>query len=241
MSRTISYNDGQVTKADLVLLGQDGLQVQDPGELTTDRYGLSTVTTVWRAPADLPKTSWPAIYSPHPLYPFAQLDRRRVQIQGGHTIITGEYAGVDGATDSVYELTVGVQDEPIVSHPQFVSSIGGRPSAPLHGAIFLDPDGAVTTNDDIGQFAYFKVGSDFAGIESYLAADFVTWRQRYCTNVVVVYGDVGHISAPAGGPLVSPSNWIKISTNIERRGAAFMVCHEWRAGGRRGWNSIIYS
>lgn len=241
MSRVISYNDGQTTKSDLVLFGTDGLIVQDPGELNTDRYGLSTITTVWRAPADYPEGSWPQIFSSHPLHGWAQLDRRRVSIQGGQTIITGEYAGVEnGTSDSVFELTVGVQDEPIVSHPQFVSAIGGKPSSPLNGAVFLDPDGVITTNDEIGQFAYFKVGSSFAGIESYLAADFITWRQRYCTNFLILNNDIGHISTPSG-PWISPSNWIKISSNVERRGAAFMVCHEWRAGGRRGWNSTIYA
>lgn len=214
--------------------------IQEEGALSTDLYGLSTITTVWKivfGREDL----IPEMFSRHPYYVYAALERRRIEHQGGFLIVTCDYAGVDGTSASVFELTVGVQDEPIVSHPKFVSSIGGKPSAPLNGAVFIGPDGAITTDDSVGQFAYFAVNSNFAGIESYLAADFMTWRERYCTNGYVIYSDIGFLSSPSGGPPVGATNWIKISTNLEQRGLSYVICNEWRAGGRRGWNPTIYS
>ena len=221
------------------VFGND-ITIEESGELVTDIYGLSTVTTVLKIAQDAPNLV-PAMFSLHPIYQYTALERRREQHRDGYIIVTGDYAGVNGTSQPIYELTVGVQDEPIVAHPKFISSIGGTPSAPRNGAVFLGPDGQVTTDDSVGQFAYFKVDSDFAGVESYLAADFVTWRERYATNSLFFYSDIGFLSSPSGGPPVQATNWIKISSNIERRGLCWMVTNEWRAGGRRGWNQTIYS
>lgn len=229
------------TIGDLLYYG-DSIIIVDPGEVVTDLFGLETSTVVWKI-AENNSGAIPSMFSPHPdpNYPYLNLERRRIQKQDGWIVFTGDYAGVNGTSEAVYELTVGVQDEPIVSHPKFVSSIGGTPSAPLHGAVFLGPDGQITSDNSLGQFAYFSVNSDFAGIEGYLAADFMTWRERYCTNSLIVYNDIGFISPPNGIVPVTAINWIKVSMNIEQRGLSYVVCNEWRAGGRRGWNNTIYT
>jgi len=245
MARTINYNDGYRTLTNLTLYGLDGLRIRNPGELMTDLYGLDTVTTVWEAPSDLPQASWPVLFSAHPLFPWTAMERRRVQIGEGVMTITADYAGVNGQTAHIFEACLGVGDETIESHPKFVSTIGGKPSAPLNGAIFLDPDGNITTDDSLGRFAYFShmIGGSvnpFIGIESYLAADQYTIREKYVLEGSITLGPVGFIDSPPFNP-GSAVNFIKISCNIERRGLCFFVTNEWRAGGRRGWNPTIYT
>lgn len=248
-SRTLSYATGYSgTLTDLNLLGTDGLVVESPGELMTDIFGLSTCTAVLKCPIDR-SNLWPGLLTSHPIYPNLHMERRRIQMSEGYYVITAEYAGILGGGTSlaVYELCIGVADEPIETHPKFTSEIGGTPSNPMHGAVFLGPDGQPTSDDAVGQFAYFTHiadGSDnpFAGIESYLAADQVTWRERYVSASAPGGATPGKISSPPGGygGLPSAVNWILVSRSFEQRGLSFFVTNEWRAGGRRGWNTTIY-
>jgi hypothetical protein len=212
----------------------------NPGELMTDIFGLSTCTAVWKLKGDSNVFSLLPMLMAHPLYPFTHMERRRVQISEGYYIVTGEFAGVDGGrSPSIYELCLGVADEPIETHPNFRTTIGGSPSNPLNGAIFIGPDGLPSDDDSIARFSYFNHSTNLVGIESYLAADQMTWRERYVINVQPTPGNVGHIDAPAG-PAPSATNWLKISCNYEQRGLAYFVTNEWRASGRRAWNPSIY-
>jgi len=241
MARDLSYNDGRTTLTDLTIFGNEGLIPEDPGELMTDIFGLSTVTTIWKCPIDRPNLI-PGMLVAHPIYTFAHMERRRIQMGQGYYIITGDFAGVDGGTSiPIYELCLGVADEPIVTHPKFISDIGGTPSAPKNGAIFLGPDGQISSDDAVGQFSYFNHSTnEFVGIESYLAADQMTWRERYVSVTTPSSSNVGFISSPPGGA-PSAVNWIQISANFEQRGLAYFITNEWRASGRRGWSSTIYS
>lgn len=241
MARDLAYNDGRTTLNDLTIFGNEGLIPEDPGELMTDIFGLSTVTTVWKCPIDR-RNLIPPMLVRHPLYPYTNMERRRIQMGQGHFIITGDFAGVENSTSiPIYELCLGVADEPIVTHPKFEAGIGGTPSAPLHGAIFLGPDGQVSSDDEVGQFAYFNHSTtEFVGIESYLAADQMTWRQRYVSVFIPDTSQVGYINSPPG-PHPSAPNWIQVGANYEQRGLAYFITNEWRASGRRGWSNTIYS
>jgi hypothetical protein len=240
MARDLLYNDGRTTLQDLTIFGNEGLIPEDPGELMTDIFGLSTVTTVWKCPIDR-RNLIPPMLVQHPIYTFANMERRRIQMGQGYLIITGDFAGVEGTTSiPIYELCIGVADEPIVTHPKFAGSIGGTPSDPLNGAIFLGPDGQVSSDNETAQFAYFNHSTNFVGIESYLAADQMTWRERYVSRFQPNASNVGYINFPPGGP-PGASNWIQISANFEQRGLSYFITNEWRAGGRRGWNNTIYT
>lgn len=240
MSRDISPPPFIGPSGVVTVFGKDALVPEEPGDVVTDLYGLETCTSVYKCPADRLDLV-PALFSAHPYFTYLHIERLRKRWQDGFLIITADYAGVNGTSASIFELSVGVQDDPIVQHPKFVGSIGGTPSNPLNGAVFLGPDGRISTDDATGQFAYFPVDSDFAGIDSYLAADYVTWRQRFVTDSLIFYNNVGFIDTPNGSPPAGTSNWILLSVNIEQRGICFFVTAEWRAGGRRGWNTTIYT
>lgn len=228
--------------------GNTGLITESPGDLHTDIYGLETCTAVFKCPMDN-FSLVPPMFAFHPIFTYLNMERRRVSITPGFLVITGEFAGIPGGTTTpIYEISIGLADEPIVTHPKFTNYIGGRPSAPLHGAIFLDQEGEITSDDSLGQFAYFQhtqggIQNEFAGIDSYLAADQVVWREKYySTQRPVITQQVGYIMQPSGPvPSVAGPNWLFTGCTYEQRGLVYFVCNEWRNSGRRGWNNLIYS
>jgi hypothetical protein len=234
----------------LTLFGADGLVVQDPGDVHTDIYGLETCTAIFKAPEDRFDLV-PLMFIAHPLFTYLNMERRRLEITPGYLIITGEFAGIPADTVPIYELSLGVADEPIESHPSFVDSIGGSPSNPLNGAYFIDPaTGGRSTDNSSGEFSHFTTTlcdgtlNTFAGISAYFSADQITWRERYVTTGRPSDAtSVGHIQNPAGPYPTPPSggNWLYASLNYEQRGLCYFVTKEWRASGRRQWNSSIYS
>lgn len=230
------------------LFGNTGLVIEKQGELTTDLYGLSTCTTLWKCPTTSPQ-SIPKMFSQHPIYTFVNMERRRVSIESGYFVIAGEYAGVDGGTSaSVFELCLGLGEEPIETHPRF-NDFAGSPSSPANGAKFVDFEtGKLTTDNERGMFDKFSpyVGgslNEFGGISSYLDMGQAVWRERYVS--VFRPGDisfVGHTQYPSGPVpnLGGGQNWLYQGVTYEQRGLCFTISREWRASGRRGWNSDIY-
>lgn len=246
--RNISFFDGQRTLDYLTIYGNDQFMIEDPGDVHTDLYGLESCTAVFKMPQDRFDLV-PPMFAYHPLFTYLNMERRRLAITPGYLIVTGEFVGIPGGqTTPIYEIAVGLADEPIETHPKFVTDIGGTPSSPKNGAVFLDPDGDISTDDAIGRFAYFShmVGgtlNTFAGIDSYLAADQISFRQKfYATFRPNLTQQVGFINFPQGpAPPVSGPNWLLISCTYEQRGNIFFICNEWRNSGRRGWNTTIYA
>jgi len=249
MSRTISFYDGTRTLDYLTIYGSDGFIIEDPGDVHTDLYGLETCLATFKVPQDRLDLV-PPMFAFHPIFTYLNMERRRINITPGYLIITGEFAGINGgSTTPIYEIAIGLSDEPIVTHPKFVQYIGGKPSSPLNGAIFLDPEGEITSDDSVGQFAYFQhvsggVQNALAGVDSYLAADQIVWRQKYYSTArPTLTTQVGYISSPIGPvpPTIGSGNWLLTGCTYEQRGNVFFICNEWRHSGRRGWNSVIYT
>ena len=225
--------------------GQSSL-IYESSALRTDPYGLSTATCVWKTP----KSNFhlaPALDSAHPVWGFLYMERREVALEPGFAVITGEYTGLEGgASRSVYELSFGLSDEPIQTHPDFLSDIGGKPSAILNGAYFVDPEtGAKSTDDNVGVFDHFLGTIDgarnlFAGIESYLSPQ-VTLREIWTGTTPVVASGLGKINTPSGGatPPIA-GNWLLIGASFQQRGRVYSNTREWRGSGRNQWNPTIY-
>ena len=80
--------------------------------------------------------------------------------KGGILDVEANYAGIESGqnTDPQIAITVGSATDPIDTHNEFVKSIGGKPSAVLNGAIFVDATtGEKTTNDTNGVFSEFSL------------------------------------------------------------------------------------
>lgn len=234
-----------------------GYLIQSYGKLTTDRYLLDTCTAIFIARrSDF--ALLPNIGSVHPQWNWISMEHREMSIEGPWAIANCDFAGVVKDTIPIYELCGGLGEEPIETHPQFVSKIGGSPSAPKNGATFrsvANPPVFVTAankaSSDAGYvfngFEIFtgSVLNTLAGVRSYLAADQITWKftQNFlASNFTYGLGTLGKISTPMGPAPSLPSggNWLDMGFSTTLRGGAIQVVKEWRASGRRGWNSLIY-
>lgn len=141
----MSYQDGGTDPGGTLDFhpGSDLVTVEDYGTLITDRFGLSTCTSVLKTPATN-MANLPDIFADHPLWTALEMEHREVSIKNGFAIATCSYAGYippsgqegnAGATP-VAETVLGTSEDPIDTHPNFVSAIGGTAMEPLNGAVF---------------------------------------------------------------------------------------------------------
>lgn len=241
--------------------GNPGLTIEILGEITTDLYGLTTCSLTAKCPQNRFDLV-PPLFSYHPVFTYLNVERQRVLIKDGYLWITLEYAGISGGeTTPIYELCLGVGEEPIETHPNFVVNalsagdgepLAGTPSHSYHGAVFRDENtNEVTTNDATGIFDKFKghlpdgtpnVG--FAGVTSFLDFSQAVWRKRWYSTArpsdITFLGKILYPEGPAPG-LGGYRNWLYQGLTYEQRGNVFGITKEWKASGFRGWNPNIYS
>ena len=232
--------------------GATGLVTKDSGTIVRDRYGMDKGTVVFQCRQDGWASHIPALGSAHPYAAWLACEKVAMTISPGIVLFACEYAGVNGATEPVYELEIGCSDEPIETHPKFVSDIGGSPASPSNGAIFVDVETGSPTDDDTkGVFSRFTiidggVKNRFAGVSKYLDASQVTWTKTQVTTTrPTSVSIVGLIGTPAGSPpsLGSGRNWLYIGLGYEERGGGtvFKVKQSWRASRLGGWITAMYT
>lgn len=248
--------------------GGKGIITEDYGTLVTDRTALSTCTAVFK----IKQTSWtqlPNVNAPHPIFNYIGMERRELSFSGGWAIAKCSYAGIDDSstqgTSPIYELVVGLSEEHIETHPDFVKKIGGTAHEPLNGAVFeqLGDDGGVIATWQEGhvspnvdsrncifkKFSTFAPGkpdlNPFAKGEVYLSATGMTWRKTY--NIKASLSTIrkaGKIDRPEGSPpdidAGGKINWLNMGVNMTKRGSCYQCVQEWRASGRQGWNETVY-
>lgn len=218
-------------------------------QIAYSRTGAVTVTRTEAVPVAMILESLKPPGTQHPRFPALLLDKcDAVKIKAGAFYnVTSIYAGLlggdsttDGATAPVYELRGTANDEPIETHPDF-ATIAGTPSAPLNGAIFVDPEtDKVTTDDAKGVFLRFGSG-DKAGATSYYSPSLVwtkIWSQK--TKPTDISG-LGKINIPEGNPPnVGGRNWLLVSLEYSKRGGVYECRKTWLLSGRNGWDTDFY-
>lgn len=224
------------------------VQAEESG--TMDRYGVDILTRV----EEVPKSGFPALlrskYSVHPRFTSMAVSKVNwtTGAAGQFYRVTYTYEGfLVSLPEPVYSLSSSLSEEPIELHPDF-ETFAGKPSAPLNGAVFVDPDTQqITTDDDRGVFREFfatvgGVANLKAGIESYLSPG-ATWQEIYFSaSRPTDLGSLGEIDAPSGpNPTIgSGRNWLYSGADYTRRGGIYEVRKTWLLSGRNGWDSDIY-
>ena len=232
--------------------GATGLVTKDSGTIVRDRYGMDQGGVVFQCRQDGWASHIPALGSAHPYAAWLACEKVAMTIAPGVVLFACEYAGVSGAADPVYELEIGCSDEPIETHPKFVSDIGGSPSSPSNGAIFVDVEtGAPTDDDEKGVFSRFTImaGGDknpYAGVSKYLDASQVTWTMTQVTSSRPSdVSELGTIDTPSGSPpsLANGRNWLYVGLSYEVRGGGtvYKVKYSWRASRMGGWITAMYT
>ncbi|WP_265593261.1 hypothetical protein [Verrucomicrobium sp. BvORR034] len=211
----------------------------------------------------------PRIGANHPFSSFVKMETRELVYIPNGIRAECRYCGAsdEDLDQPVYSLVMGVEEQPIEVHPDFVSQIGGRPSSPLHGAMFVDASGNLTTNDLVGTFAGFGTmvatgpssfaANPFAGIEAFLDVTAISYRERFVSRNLPSndVNQVGKIftALPGPAPGFGNRNWLYVGYQMDQRGSRFVagvpqttqrvvydIVREWRLSGRGGWNPTIY-
>lgn len=249
-----------ISGTNLEFHGSHGVILEDPGTVHISRFSLATCTSVFKIEKSR-YTLLPKIGDRHPIFDFLSIESSELALKGAFAVLTASFAGVNAQYDDqnpVYELVVGVSEEPIQLHPRFKSTIAGTPIAPLHGAMFKDrATGLVTFNG--GPFVPItNKGYDFAGfmvmdtestqnpyggIDHYLSAEQITWRRTVTRKTPATeITKVGTIQTPKGPAPQLPAgrNWLNMGLTQTKRGSAYTSVEEWRSSARVGWISEIY-
>lgn len=134
-----------------------------------------------------------------------------------------------GQDTSKDELSSGLSEEPIETHPDFITVLAGTLGHELNDAEF---------NAD-GSFKQFKLTSKYAGVKSYKVPT-VVYRSVRPTNFAPA--DVGNVGVISSAPVAAPSgrNWLYAGKTWSRDGGVYTVNEEWILSGPRGWDSDIY-
>ncbi len=223
-------------------------QAEEDG--TIDRFGVDIVTRVEEVPA----SGFPALLRPkdsaHPRFVSMGVTKInwRLGAHGKFYRVTYVYEGfLNTLPEPVYILNAAASEEPIELHPDF-ASFAGTPSAPLNGAIFLDPDTQkITTDNARGVFREFfaRLGSAVnpkAGVEAYLSPG-ATWQEvSFSTTRPTDLGQLGLIDEPAGPQpsLGTGRTWLYSGADYTRRGGIYEIRKTWLLSGRNGWDTDIY-
>jgi len=227
--------------------GKDGLILKHSGDIVQDIYGEESGTCVFQVPPQM----WnlmPGLKYPHPYADHLLFERRKVRFTPGFWLVSVDFRGVLGDPEPQYELVYGSGREPIESHPKFETDIAGKPSEPKNGAIFVDAQGDVTRDDDLGVFERFLIKNpdipdlSFGGMDGYVDMNNITWTKTWVTEEMETTGGKVVIEEPEGNPpTFSGRDWLYLglsSTGV--RGNSARNRKSWRLSGPGGWNSIVY-
>lgn len=221
----------------------------------TDRFGVDIITQRVAIPGQLFPRAMLAHNAAHPRYPFMQLTRRSGEEDSpGMFVVQYQFEGfLFDVPEPVYELVGSLDQEPIAGNARFVSHIGGKPSAPLNGAIFVSPiTGMPTSDDNEGVFYEFaatlpgvsagerirnpKAGQDTALIPG---AEWVV--SKFSRTRPSVLGNLGKIENPEGpNPSLSGRTWLRWAHGYVRRGGIYQEQIRWKISGPNGWDEDTY-
>ena len=208
----------------------------DRTNVNYDDKGLVVGRAVWRGQAAYPV----GIGEGHPIDGTARAYRYGLSYAHGDYIFTNvDYIGlVNDPTDYYIEYSGTTTEEPIETHPDFVTKIGGT-AANRKNKAWFDP---VT-----GEFSHFPANApqDLGGVKGYLAPRATARVSYYSYSKPEDIASLGNIDNP---PVSLPThddenaNWLLASVSWkEYANVAYYITLEYYLSGRRGWNSLMYA
>jgi hypothetical protein len=227
-----------------------GSILRQPGaKLKVSREGVAVLTETYRGNfVDLiSDSSFTVVGTAHADFPLLTVWTNTItEDKAGIGTLEVEYRGplAGDYPEPIYSLDRATHNEPLSTHPLWVSNIAGTPASPLNGAIFVDPTtGAVSTSSS-AVFKGWTTGSIFEGVEDYLLAG-STWSSSYIDNSPPDLTGVGKIGTPDGPAPSAPDGyfWLFTGGSSSQQGNVYHCQKTWLLTG--GLNSdattIIYN
>jgi hypothetical protein len=217
-------------------------QPTERGEM--DRFGIDMITREEYVPSAALGQLLRAQGSTHPVFRNMTVSRRTYQLTHAGTFykVTYLYEGfIERRPEPTYELSGGIREEPIQTHPDF-ATLAGTPSEPENAAIFIDPQTwKQSSDDDAGVFDRFGDG-ELAGVAAYRVPTAIWTEISFSTSKPSDADDLGKIDDPPGSPPAFPDgrDWMSVAYNYRKRGFVYEIRRSWELSGRGGWNPLIY-
>lgn len=211
------------------------LHIQPGSELDYEQDGLIRGQIIYEGDvAHLARV--PQIGDKHPDEPAAVVYHRKItKLTLRRIRATLSYIGITrDPTDFVIEVIGAVNREPIDTHEDFVTKIGGTKAAPKNSAKF---------DAETGQFICFPAtaGNHLGGVDAYLKPT-ISLRRSYWTKRVPDARAMGQIiGKPAD--IITPTdvkNMLIGPITYRIVGKLYQVSEEQLGSGKNGWNTLIY-
>jgi hypothetical protein len=211
------------------------LHIQPGSELEYEQEGLIRGQTVLEGDIAW-LTKVPAIGDKHPDEPLALCYHRKIaKLPLSRLRATCSYIGIArDPTDYVVELIGALNREPIDTHRDFVSKIGGKLGSEKNNAVFDEVTGA---------FIAFAADAPqgLGGVEGYLLPG-VNIRRSYWTKRVPATASMGKIVGRPRDMLLPADvrNMLVGPITYRLVGRLYQVSEEQLGSGADGWNTLIY-
>ncbi len=199
----------------------------DASQFTSNRDGTCTRTDTYKGNYDDLITSPLSVQgSNHPTLPTLVVwSSKVIEGKGGiGTLVIESRGALGGLPEPTYTTDRATHNEPIATHPLWVSQIAGKPSAPLNGAIFVDPSTQLKTTDDTkGVFKDWSTGSIFAGVSDYLLAG-STFNISYADYNAPDLSGVGQLASPENAPAIPEGFfWLYTGASSSQHGNIYRI------------------
>lgn len=161
--------------------------------------------------------------------------------------VTLHYHGISveygEASRDTIEYVGGTDSLPIQLHPKF-ALMAGKPSAPLNGAFWGNPETSLrTTQDDDAEFLGFTNSSkpEFFGVQYYYSDNpmvnrtYWTKSRPSLTKSMTIVNRIPGFTNPPG-----VANWLLLDTPYRLAGKIYQVTEQYKGSPAPGWSRKIY-
>jgi hypothetical protein len=223
----------------------DILKRQVGRKLRISKEGVAVLTEEHRADFTAITAQAPDLDAPHSVYPGLRLftkDYVEEHSELGRLILDyrgldPKYEGSEALPPPVYSLQRAGSDEPIETHPKFVTEWAGTGEAPIDGIFQAVTDDAGTV---LGyKFIGFKTSSEFYGIRTYRAAGYI-WRKSYVSRTQPDDSGISELDTPPGGAPTLPDDysWLYDGLAWSKQGGIYSAEQVWIGA---PWNTTVYT
>jgi hypothetical protein len=163
---------------------------------------------------------------------------------------TASFFGLNASvTEAVISYSGAQNNEPIETHPEFITDLAGTVDSPKNGAVFVEDD----QDPEYGTFIKFGGGEDdtktpaFRGVEYYLTPSTQITLSYWTDKVpdlkdrLFIYEDLGNIPSRQFKVPPDVKDFLLLDTPYRQVGSFYQVTEQYLGSGPDGWNDKIYT